>query len=332
MLPEKFQEPAGFQWGSFTNAKGAKIRYGSVQPEGEVKGTMVVVPGFGEPLEKYFEVIREMQSKGFAVWMMEWHGQGGSDHFIKDNPQKMHSEGYAEHVETLHQFTQTIVTKTEGPLMLTAHSMGAHIGLRYLKEHEGVFDSAILTAPMFNISTNSLPRPVARQIAKFAKAGNYMDKYVPGGADRPEAGDPFANNPKTSDPVRFEVMQEIYRNKPELRTSSPTYGWVYHSFESIDILSNEAYLKEIKTPVLLEISGKELIVDKTAAEKAAPFLPNCTRVDIPDARHEIWMERDELRGPWLAKVASFIEGRLNKQAPLPKKFKQNSAHRPPKLG
>ena len=111
MLPPKFQEPADFKWGTFTDAGGANIRYGSLQPKETPKGTIVLAPGFREPIEKYFEVMRDMTDRGFAVWMLDWHGQGGSDRFLP-NPQKMHSEGYDEHIVTLHQFTQKIVKKS----------------------------------------------------------------------------------------------------------------------------------------------------------------------------------------------------------------------------
>lgn len=337
MLPPNFEEPVGFQWGNFTNAKGANIRYGSLQPVGVPKGTVVLVAGFGEPIEKYFEVMRELTDKGFAVWMMDWRGQGGSDRFLSENPQKMYSEGYSEHVETLYQFADKIVQKSPGPMILTAHSMGAHIGLRCLKEHEGTFDSAIVSAPMLNINTGSLARPVARQVAKFAKAGNYLEKYVPGGKDWDEKDPVFAASTTTSDPDRFRVITELYTAKPELRTGSPTYGWIYHTFESIDILNKEEYLKAINVPILMEISGNEVIVDKEAEERASKLLPHCTRVDIPDAKHEIWMERDALRNQWLVQVDAFLKEQLNNWTPSPKKPDVNSLPppskpAPPKMG
>src|ERR1035437_3464201 len=112
MIPKMFEEPAGFKWASFTGTTGAHIRYGSLQPAGQPRGTIVIVSGFRELIEKYFEVIRDMTERGFSVWMMDWHGQGGSERFLKDNPQKMHSEGYNEQIATLHQFTQDIVKKS----------------------------------------------------------------------------------------------------------------------------------------------------------------------------------------------------------------------------
>ncbi|MCE9507875.1 MAG: alpha/beta hydrolase [Alphaproteobacteria bacterium] len=330
MLPEKFKEPTGFQWGNFTNTQGANIRYGSLQPEGAPKGTLVIVTGLREPVEKYFEVVREMVAKGFAVWVMDWRGQGGSDRYLKDAPQKMHGAGYGEHIETLHQFAGTIVKKSAGPLILLAHSMGAHIGLRYLKEHEGVFDSAVLTAPMLDVSTGVLAKPLARKLVSFAKAGGILEKYMPGGGDWKEGRDPFQGNAKTTDPERYEVLHEIFKSKPELTMGDPTYGWVHHAFESIDILNDEAYLKAIKTPILMQISGDEAIVDKTASERAAALIPNCTRVDMPTAKHEIWMERDELRNQWLSAAGTFLEGRLKAPPPAPKKPNQNGGPLPPK--
>ncbi|MFH1158819.1 MAG: alpha/beta hydrolase [Pseudomonadota bacterium] len=311
MLPEKFREPAGFQWGAFTGSGGARIRCGSLQPEGEPKGTMVIVPGFREPIEKYFEVARERTAKGFAVWMMDWRGQGGAERFLKDNPQKMHGEGYGGHIETLHQFANGIVKKTAGPLVLMAHSMGAHIGLRCLKEHPGVFDAALLTAPMFDISTGLLPKPAARMLTVLAKALNCLDKYIPGGGDWNEAGEVFSGNRKTSDPDRFRVAGEIYKNNPELKMGDPTYGWVFHTFASIDILNGEGYLKSIRTPVLMQISGMEAIVDNAAAKRACRILPDCICMYVPPARHEIWMEMDGLRDLWRAKIDVFLEEKLN---------------------
>lgn len=324
------REPDGFNWGSFTNAKGADVRYGSLKADGESKGTIVMLPGFRESVEKYFEAAQEMKDRGFDVWIMDWRGQGGSQRYLPSNPQKMHHEGYDEQIETLHQFTQTVVEKSpSGPLFMMAHSMGAHIGLRYLNEHDGVFDSAMLTAPMVDINTGTLPKPLARQMAKFAKAGNYLDKYIPGGSDWSEEKNQFKDNTKTGDETRFNAGQDLLTVNPDLKTGDPTYGWVYHTFQSIDILNQEEYLKQIKTPVLLQISEHENVVDRPAQERAAGLLPQCKRVDIAGAHHEIWQETDALRKAWLAEVDGFLAQRLSPPGPKPKK-PDPSAPRPPK--
>ena len=331
MLPPNFEEPADFKWGTFTDASGANIRYGSLQPKEAPKGTIILVPGFREPIEKYFEVMRDMTARGFAVWMMDWHGQGGSDRFLP-NPQKMHSEGYNEHIVTLHQFTQKIVKKSEGPFILMGHSMGGHIGLRYLKEHEGVFDSAALTAPMCDIWTPGFSKTGAKILAKGARLVRLLTRYVPRGGDwsKEKEVDPVICDRLTSDPVRFSVLASIFKEKPDLKMGDPTYGWILHTFDSIKTLQDENYLKAIKTPVLMGIAPDDKVVIAAASQRAAGLIPNCTRVDIPGARHEIWMERDELRNQWLARVDKFLAERLALQAPVPKK-PDNSIRRPPGL-
>jgi lysophospholipase len=259
---------------------------------------------------------------------MDWHGQGGSDRLLKDNPQKMHSNGYEEHIATLHQFATKIVPKSAGPLILSAHSMGAHIGLRYLKEHDGVFDSAVFSSPMCDILTPGYPRKVAEAMARAARMGRFLGRYVPKAGDWDEAIETvFETNKLTSDPVRHKVLAQIYKQKPELKAGDATFGWVMHTFKSVRILNDPNYLKSIKTPVLIGISGNDLLVDKTATERACGFIPNCTRIDFPTAKHELWMEHDAIRGPWLARVDDFLMDRVRKFAPQPKK--SGDGPRPP---
>lgn len=309
MLPEKFKEPAGFQWGAFTNGRGAQIRYGSLQIDNP-KGTIIITTGFRELVEKYFELAREMTALGFSVWLMDWRGQGGSERFLKDNPQRVHCEGYDDHIETLHQFTQKIIQKSFGPLIMLTHSMGGHIGLRYMKEHPDVFDSAIMTSPMFDIRIPFALKPAARALACFAKIFGFIEKYVPRGRDWDDADGVFSGNNKTSDPERFAVLGDIFRENPALKMGSPTYGWAYSAFESIKILNREAYLKAVREPILMGISGDDALVDKAAAERACRLLPHCAQFDIREAKHEIWMEQDELRAPWMTRVAIFLERRV----------------------
>ncbi|HYD18963.1 MAG TPA: alpha/beta hydrolase [Patescibacteria group bacterium] len=327
MLPASFNQPPNFTEGHFTNANGADIRYGHSKADGAAKGTIVIGGGFRENVEKYFEVMRDLNSRGFDVYMMDWRGQGGSARYINGSA-KAHHEGYDEQIAMLHQFVTSIVEPTaKKPLVYMGHSMGAHIGLRYLNEHDGVFDSAILTSPMIDIVTHGMPKKLARQMAKFAKAGGYLEKYIPGGTDWVEEN--FKGNNKTSDPVRFGVDNENLKANDALKIGDPTYGWVYHTFASIDVLNDEDYLKAIKTPILMEISGQEKIVDRPAQDRALTLLPNARRVDIADAKHEIWMERDELRNQWLKEVDNFLEERLKPPAPSPKKPSPPGNPRPP---
>lgn len=315
MTTDRFKEPDGLHWGRFTNGAGEDVRYARLPAKGESRGTVVLLQGFRESIEKYHEVTRELHAQGLDVWLMDWPGQGGSERFVPDAPQRAHSRGYDSQIETLRRFTDTVVEKNGKPLMMMAHSMGAHIGLRFMHDYPDVFDSAMLTAPMFDIMTGSLPRPLARQMAKFASAGGYLEKYVPGGGDWRAEKHVFDGNNKTGDAERFENGVNLLRDNDALKIGDPTYGWIYHTFKSIDILNDETYLKNIKTPVLMQVSGRDTVVSISAQARAAALLPDCRRVDVAGARHEVWFETDALRDMWSKAVRAFIDERTAPPAP-----------------
>lgn len=307
-MDPRFQEPANFVWGSFQNEDGAKIRYGHCAPSGPARGRMVMVPGFREPIDKYFETIRDFNARGFEVYIMEWRGQGGSERYLPAEPQKPFSDGFDRDIRDLHRFMTDVVkedanTKT----FLAAHSMGGHIGLRYVREHPETFSALLTTAPMLDIETGIFPKPVARRMVQFAKTGRILQKYMPGGSDWEPGKKKFDENNLTHDPVRWQVQETAMEQKPELRIGDPTYGWLYHAFASIDLLNKEDYLKEIRIPVLMGSALEDTVVDVKAQVRAAGIIPDCTKIDLPGSRHEIWMEADNTRNSWLAAIDRFLD-------------------------
>ena len=307
-MEPRFQEPADFVWGSFQNDDGAKIRYGHLKAVGVSRGAMVMVPGFREPIEKYFEAMRDMTARGYDVFIMDWRGQGGSERYLEKEPQKPFSLGFDRDIRDLHKFV-TDVVKSVSPakMALCAHSMGGHLGLRYVKEHPGVFDCIVTTAPMFEIETSVFPRPVAKRMVQFAKTGRILEKYMPGGAEWEPGKKKFADNHLCSDPLRWQAQETAMEQKPELRIGDATYGWLYHAFASIEILNRQDYLEQIKTPVLMATPLADVIVDIKAQVRASEIMPDCKRVDIPGSRHEVWMEKDEYRNIWLKELDGFLE-------------------------
>lgn len=311
-LEDRFTAPASLSWGHFKNAEQANIRYAHAKPEGEVRGVFVHVPGYGESIEKYFEFTRDMLVRGIEVWLMEWRDQGGSDRYLKHAPQKAHSLGYEHHIDTLHTFVRDIVRiENKDKLILSAHSMGAHIGLRYLKEHPGPFDSAILTAPMLGIPTGNYSQAAAEALAAgFHFVSPEKSTADDGVGDWSEARQVFETNFKTSDRLRYENMVDICRRNENLRKGEPSFGWLHHSFASMRKLNDDLYLRSIHAPILMETSGDDKIVLLDRQQRAAQILPRCREVYLAEAKHEIWMEKDSLRNAWLSAVDHFLDERL----------------------
>ena len=126
-LEPRFLEPDGFHWGYFSNGDGAEIRYGWVELEVDSRAIVVLLPGRSAHIEKYFEPVRSLLARGFAVWAMDWRGQGGSERYL-DNSQKGYSLGFEHDVADLHQFITTIVKRRGRLLFILTESFGGHLG------------------------------------------------------------------------------------------------------------------------------------------------------------------------------------------------------------
>ena len=69
-LEGRFREPAAWQWGSFKTGQGRVIRTAMLEAE-DPAGCVVVLQGMGEFIEKYFEVARDLKSRGLSVYTLD---------------------------------------------------------------------------------------------------------------------------------------------------------------------------------------------------------------------------------------------------------------------
>ena len=141
-LPERFLPPPGFVWGRYIAADGGVLRWGHL-PVRNARAECVMVGGFGEFIEKQFETVRDLASRGIAVWCLDWRGQGGS---IRPRrlPTRPRARKFDRDAEDLAAFA---AAKLSGllPHLLVAHSMGGGIALICLRKHPRLFAAAVLS-------------------------------------------------------------------------------------------------------------------------------------------------------------------------------------------
>src|SRR5450756_735900 len=65
--------------GSIKTPDGVSLRFARWAPPVGRKGTVVVLQGRAEYIEKYFETVRDLRARGFAVATFDWRGQGMSE-------------------------------------------------------------------------------------------------------------------------------------------------------------------------------------------------------------------------------------------------------------
>ena len=149
--------PSGAVVGMLAGYDGAKLRYAHWQAtRGPRRGTVCLLPGRGEFIEKYFEVVADLRRRGFAVATMDWRGQGGSDRLLR-NQRRGHVRDFADYDRDLKQFVREIVMPDcPPPFIALAHSMGGNITLRSCVVPGIWWDKVILSAPMVRLNPCSL--------------------------------------------------------------------------------------------------------------------------------------------------------------------------------
>ncbi len=301
--------PSGAIPGSFTARDGVTIRY-AIWPRtaDSALGTICLFGGRGEFIEKYFETIADLRRRGFAVAMMDWRGQGGSDRLLK-NRRKGHVEDFTHFDRDLSQFMSEIVLPDcPAPFYGMAHSMGGHILLRSAVTKVCWFDRIILSAPMIDILPEMTRAPARRAFVEFLVLIGLGDLFIPGGTPQPWELRPFDDNQLTSDPLRHQRIQDILREAPSLGLGSPTLGWVQAATRSIMQINAYGFPLSIRVPVLIIAAGNDTVVSNQALETFATHVKTCQLLVIAGAKHELLQERDEIREQFWAAFDAYVPG------------------------
>lgn len=277
----------------------------------ERRGVCVLLQGLTEFLEKYGEVASELNARGFTVASLDWRGQGGSERLAQGN-RKVHIRDFDEYDLDLTTLMRDVVPGLgDAPLIALAHSLGAHILLRYLHDNRRRFACAVLVAPMLAIQTKPYSLWFTKLVTALFNLRRPSKRYLFGTERRDPMTLPFEKNLVTRDRARHERMKALLRAQPFLRVHGPTFGWLGAALKSISHIWRRGYPESIQTPMLIAGAGADRIVI-TAPERAyVKRLPNAAYIEIPGAEHEILMERDEIRAQFWTAFDAFVDARLN---------------------
>jgi lysophospholipase len=269
------------------------------------RGTIVLLTGRSDYMERYFETMRDLVARGFCVASFDWRGQGGSQRLLKDSF-RGHIGNFRAFDEDLRTaMDQLVRTHCPGPYYALAHSTGGHILLRSILR-ETWFSKAILTAPLIDLNYQLWPRPVARFLSYVMARARLSWILLPGMRREPMMARDYVENPLTLDPRRWERDQITLGRHPELGVGGATFGWLNATMDSVQSIRGSNWPKGPKCPVLMILAGRERVVDNAAAQDFARRVPGVSLVYIQDALHEIMMERDVIRQEFLAGLDSYF--------------------------
>ncbi len=307
-LPERFLPPPGFLWGSLTTSDGAVLRWGHM-PVHDPRAECVMAGGFGEFIEKQFETVRDLAARGIAVWCLDWRGQGRSVR-PRRLPTRPRARKFERDADDLAAFAAAKLTGRL-PRLLVAHSMGGAIALLCLRQYPQLFDAAILSSPMVGLRTGRVPPTLVRCITRSARAAGLGACFIPGAHKwRPEDIPSPEHSRVTTDAERCRLRHAWFSADPALRLDQATYGWVDSALGLVARISKPEFLRNIRTPILLGQPEREVVVSGAAQRRAATLLPDCTLVELPQSKHDPFLERDAVRDYWLSCLDRFIAERV----------------------
>ena len=114
-------EGGGAEW--FAGFGGARLRAALFPCQGVARGSVVLSPGRTEPIEKYFEVVRELTGRGLVVLAHDWRGQGLSERMLPDRLAG-HAQGFEAYLGDYTALLDAFAARLPRPWIGFAHSMG----------------------------------------------------------------------------------------------------------------------------------------------------------------------------------------------------------------
>ncbi|MHA3915354.1 alpha/beta fold hydrolase [Halovulum sp. GXIMD14793] len=259
---------------------------------GQRVGTVWFLNGRTEYIEKYGHAYSRLLGMGLNVVTLDWRGQGLSDRALPD-PFIGHVDDFAKYQQDLQaMLAHPRVQAQPGPHILMGHSMGGCIGMRALVEGLSP-DAAVFSAPMWGIHVNPLLRPMAELMMLVSRMGD-MTRRVPQTSEKAyvlENG--FKGNLLTSDKGGWDQQVAHLKAKPDLSLGGPSFEWVTQARKEAAALCNHPTLPDL--PIQLFLGTAEKVVSKRAIRGLSKRLPNAKLVPCKTARHEIWMETEEVQ-------------------------------------
>ena len=291
--------------GYFTGHRGVKLRYAICRSDiSPARGTVVLLHGRNEFIERYFETIRHLNAMGLWVATFDLRGQGGSGRMLK-NPHKGHVRRFRDYERDLSIFLEEIVLPdTRLPFFLIAHSTGALIALSAAPRLANRISRMALAAPFVGLTHNSLPTGLVRALAALA-CWTGFGRLSTGSDPNNRA---FSDQPLTSDAGRFARNAAVTAAHPDLTVGAPTFRWVHEAMKTIRRVSAQEHLTQITIPTLILAPVLDGIIPYAAQEELSRNFRAGQLVTINGARHELFQERDIYRAQALAAIEAFMPG------------------------
>lgn len=270
----------------FVTAKdGTQIR--AAYWHGGERGTVYLLPGRTEYIEKFGRMIAKLQDRNLNVVVIDWRGQG-----MSDRHDGRRDRGYVESFQHYQQDLQAVldapvIKALPGPRLLFSHSMGGCIGLRALVDGLGV-DAAVFSGPMWGLKASKSYILMMKAVRMLGRPFGKHKSLLPGHEPTYYVSvTPFEGNELTNDADHYAMFQSQLAAEPDLGLGGPTIQW---AVEAVNEMNSLLHSTVPDIPILTFLGKEDIVVDVEPVKSRAPAFPNGQFELIEFCQHDVWME------------------------------------------
>lgn len=278
-----------------------RLRVNHVKSSGQ--GTVFILPGRSEFIEKFHNVICGFKERGFDTLTIDWRGQGMSDRLLPNR-----RKGYIDRFSSYHQDFADLMAYAKSqnlprPYILYGHSMGGLFAARYLRDYKDDLTAGILIAPMLRLGLGPIVRFLNIFIPKlqillgrgesFAFKCDYRNTY-----ERD-----FEGNLLTQNHERFEELAELMRLAPDLVVGGPTWRWVGETNQEMKRVRKAP---ASSLPFITIIGCNDKVVSNSTARHYTNQASCGAYAEIANSLHEPMQECDEIRQTTWQAIDDFL--------------------------
>lgn len=304
-LSPRFWAPDGWAWGLVKVGEAPAQRYGVSSTPITPQAQILILTGYGESAEAWFETARDLNRRGYGVWVLERAGQGGSERYVQ--PRDLgHAPSFRDDIAAVKTLARMMTAAApDATLILAGHGEGALVALAAV-EQGAPAEGLILSAPVLagdDLADSSKTGLVRVGLGRLPSG--WGSGWTRGGPDARARG-------LTGDPWRGAVQMAWQTANPDLRMGGKSLGWLAAFRETSRTV--EAGLAGVRTPTLLLAGSADGISPPAAQTALCKAMAGCAMVGLRGGRHALHLERDVVRIPWLAAIDGFIRERTGARA------------------
>jgi alpha-beta hydrolase superfamily lysophospholipase len=254
-------------------------------------GEALLLHGYGEHLGRYRHVARALSRIGLSVSGCDLRGHG-----LSGGP-RAYIERFSDYLEDLEVALGDVGSRSKGPIVIVAHSMGALVAMRYLLERPAAASALVLSSPFLRVR---LAIPRAKEWAGRLFSILWPRLSLPNGI-------------RGEDVSRDLDVARDYDRDP-LNNKNANSRWYTETLDAQRVVFERA--GEIALPLLCLYGGDDRLADpdRTAEVMARIGSVDKTTERLPGQFHEIFNEPEADRERTLQAVTNWIASRFSEGA------------------